>query len=591
MRRFVILLFIIMALCRPPAALAQDGALPLCADAEFIQFFNMIAEHQALFDGDISSASLLNQVIGAQMERRAAYQTAPAQCAEAIAIQSLLIQLGGDALARAALDLTDTPADDNPYLQRLPGDQARIEGLLSAMLGIDRSDAPPAEERVLPACAPADWATLDSAAAALLGEAESTRAESDPAQALAAIDRLLRWREDIIPALPQCAESIDLIRAINAGATDAAAARAFAYGGVSHARNPFPPLLEASAAAVTNWRARFPRGALAPTASASAFLETRLPACSPAESSEAFDSLQAQYAALLERADAAGSSADLLDYGAAQIAFRGELLAQLPMCAEAFAWRWQAAETLADAALRSAIELGAPASLAARRAAAMTRNAESASSSREKLESQLTRDRDGASAPQAASAPACNDADQLFLLVYLVPEFGKLTDAMLKLSLREEVAAFIDQSDAFRQLLWRNLPRCADALEMGSLMRAVAADAVAMFALEMAGAPVAGNPYLPKIAGDIRRFYEWSEQFNTTCSSVSGATMTYYVVAENLANIRACASTDCAIVTTASRGQRLDVLDNLSNWYEIVLPSCETAFIAGFLASQTPPGA
>lgn len=227
----------------------------------------------------------------------------------------------------------------------------------------------------------------------------------------------------------------------------------------------------------------------------------------------------------------------------------------------------------------------------------MAGNDSRASAGWEKLEAALLREDTVASAgaesrsiaPLIAGAPSCDDADHLFFYVYLIPEFWRFTDATLSLSQPDEVAAFIDMSYAFRRLIWANLPRCADALEMGLIMRSVAADTAAMLALELAGAPAQDSPYLPKIAADIERFSEWADQFNATCGAVNSATTTYYVVAENIANIRACASTSCIIVTTASRGQRLDVVDDLSNWYEVILPSCETAYIAGFLASQTPP--
>ncbi len=588
MRRLAIFVSIFL-LSLSPASQAEEDSVPKCTDTEFAQFFNMIVAHQTEFDSAITSANMLNRVSRAQMERREGYQADLPLCADAIAIQRLLIQLGGDALGRAALDLADLPADDNPYLRRLPSDQSQIEGLLSTMIAIDRSDAKPAQERELAACERDDWRPLDDAAAAVLDATGSTSDASSPAEALIEIDRLLLWRETNIPSLPECAESIGLIQALSAAATDAAAYQAFTYGGVSPERNPFPPLLEKSIAIVTDWRETFPQAA----SNRGAYIDKPLPACPPAELLGAFSELQAEYADLIERADAAESSADLLDFGAAQVAFRARRLAELPHCAEGFELRWWAAEALADAALRSAIALGAPASIGAGREARMNLNAARAASSWGTLD-RASGQAETATTPSRNSgsfalAPRCGDGDHIFLFTYLLPEFWQLTDAALMLTQPEEAAGFIDRSYAFRQLLWSYLPRCDDALEMGLLMRAVAADAAAMIALELAGAAVADDPYLPRMAGDLKRLFEQTEQFNASCSGINGATSTYYVVAENIANIRSCASTSCAIATTAYRGQRLDVVDDQSNWYEIVLPSCETAFIAGFLASKTPP--
>lgn len=589
MRRLVIVLFI-SVLSLGSASLADDSGLPLCADDEFLKFFNMIVDHQTEFDADISNASMLHRVSRAQMERREAYTSELPMCVDAIAIQRLLIQLSGDALARAALELADLPSDDNPYLQRLPSDQARFERLLSTMIGVDRSGVTPSDQRDLRACEPRDRALLEDAAAELLDLSNSTGDETDPSASLAAIDRLLRWREENISGLPACAESIDLIQALSAAATDSAASQAFTYGGVSQERNPFPPLLEASLAMVTSWQAQL--AASGSSQAARIFSGNQLPACAPGQLAVTPESIGAEYAALIEQAASVDSSADLVEFGEAQIAFRESRIAQLPMCAEAFAWRWWMMEALADAALRSAIAAGAPASTATEHLSSMADHAARASSARADLKDALAGVPSASANRQSkAAAPACGDADHVFLFAYLVPEFWELTDAALAISQPPEVSPFIDQSFAFRRLLWENLPRCADALKAGILMQAVAADFVAMLALELARTPVVDIPYLPRIASGINRFFEWAEQFTSTCGSLNGGATTYYVVAENIANIRSCASTSCAITTTAHRGQKLDVVDDASNWYEIVLPSCENAFIAGFLASQTPPDA
>ena len=587
MRRLAILLCVIM-LSVSRAWLADDGVLPICAEDEFLKYFDMIVEHQIAFDADIAKASMLNRVSRAQMESREAYTSELPTCADAIAIQRLLIQLGGDALARAALELADLPADDNPYLQRLPSDQARIERLLSTMIGIDRAGALPSDQRELRACQSEDRVLLREAAAELLDASDSPTDATDPDATLAAIDRLLRWREEHIPGLPACAESIELTQALSAAATDSAAYQAFTYGGVSQERNPFPPLIEASVATISGLLEQLE--AARSSQAARIFSGNQLPACAPHEFSGARESLWADYLALIERAAAVDSSADLVDFGEAQIAFRETRLAQLPFCEEGFAWRWWTAESLADAALRSAIAGGAPYSIATAHRSTMSDNAARASSAQADLKDALDGVATGGGDRRLkAAAPACSDADHVFLFAYLAPEFWKLTDAALAISQPQEVSPFIDQAFAFRRLLWANLPRCADALEAGLLMQAVAADFVAMLALELAQTPVEDIPYLPRIASDINRFIDWADQFTTTCGNLNGGATTYYVVAENIANIRSCASTSCAITTTAHRGQRLDVVNDKSNWYEIILPSCETAFIAGFLASQTPP--
>lgn len=588
MRRFVILVILIL-MCLAPASLADESELPICAGGEFRDAFNAIVEHQLLIDEPVSSMGDLQRLSAALLEKRRDHAAQLPICADAIAIQRLLIQLGGDFLARSALEFANLPASENPYLLRLPDAQARIKDLLSTMLGIDRSDAPPPAERDLPACAPDDMNLLADAAAAFL-ELEPAKGEgATPAETIDAIDRLLHWREVHIPPLPLCAESIDLIQALSAASTDSATAKAFSYGGVSAARNPFPPLLDTSIATVTSWLKQWSAAVLSQAAGSSPLSarDGRLPPCAPSDLPAEFKELRSEYFALLERADAI---VDLADYGEAQIAFRESRLANLPNCEEAFALRWFSAETLADFARRDAVDRDAPAATIDSLSSAIADSKARAESLWVILEDLLADAARRSGEASAAAAPECSDADHVFLFSYLVPEFWEFTDAALMISQAQDVAALADQSYALRQLLWTHLPRCDDALEIGLLMRAIAADTNAMLRLELAGVAVGEIPYLQKIARDMDRLFDWIGEFFSTCGGINGATLTYFVIAENIANVRACASTNCSIVTTASRGQRLDVVDDLSNWYEIVLPNCETAYIAGFLASQTPPG-
>ena len=587
MRRLVILVNLYLMILSP-AYLAEDSPLPICTDEEFRDVFDLIVEHQLEFDGDISEARLLNLVNSAQMARGDGLQTQLPMCSDAIAIQALLIQLSGDALARAALESAGLPAGENPYLLRLPDSQARIEDLLSTMLGLDRSDAPPPLQRELPACDMADLSLLVVVAAEFLDLNSSSGEGANPAESINALNRLLLWREDNIPLLPLCAESIGLVLALSAAATDSAAANAFAYAGLSAERNPFPPLLKVGIAMVTNWLDQWSAAVVdqASAAHASSIGEGPLPPCAPSDLPAGFEELQSEYAALLERAN---TKANLADDGAAQITFRQSRLAQLPICEEAFALRWFSMEALVDVSLRRAVDGGAPATIIESLPSALGESEVRAANLWTNLENLLARGKRQQGASIGAAAPKCSDADELFLLSYLLPEFWEFTDAALAITQPYEVAALVNQSYKFRQLLWTHLPRCNDALAMGLLMRAIAADTVAMLALELAGLPAAEIPFLPKISRDMERFFDWIGEFYSACGNVNGATTTYYVIAENIANVRGCGSTNCNIVTTASRGQRLDVVDDLSNWYEIVLPNCETAFIAGFLASQTPP--
>ena len=575
--RFLIFALIALMNLAPPAR-ADGHRAPICTDGEFRAYFNLIVEYQTAFDGAITNANELQLVSRAQLENRDSNLSQLPTCADAIAIQRLLIQLVGDSLARAALALADTAAEDNPYLQRIPSDQERIEGLVSAMLGLDRSDAAPPEQRSVPPCAPPDLSMLDDAAGSFLEIYESTSAGSSAAESLAAVDRLLLWREDNLPRLPDCAESVDLIQALSATATDAAAYQAFRYVGVSDARNPFAERASVVSAQLIEWQeGRQLRTSVQPVSA----VRRELPPCSPAQLSVAKEVARA-YADLMDRAQAAGGIVDLLEFAREEIAFRQFRLAPLPTCAEAFDASWWMAQALADVFTQFALDPDG--ARARRRSAIMNANQASVKDALANLDGDTNRD-----ARNGETAPACSEGEQVFLFSYLIPKFWALSNAALKVSGSEDALALMEQSYRFRQLLWEYLPRCDDALELGLMMRTIAADSASMLALEMAGAPVLRIPYVRNISHDIELFFEGISGYYSTCGNINGGATTYFVVADNIANIRSCESTSCHIVTTVVRGERLTVVDDFNSWYKIVLPSCETAYIAGFLASRTPP--
>ena len=590
MRR-ILMLGLIALMTLVPAARAEEYQLPICTNDEFLKFFNMIVEYQILFDGPITNIDELLIVSRAQIENRKDNLAQLPFCSDAIAIQLLLIQLGGDSVALAALQLAALPDADNPYFQRLPGDQERIESIIPAMLSINRADALSPDERVLPSCTPEILDAIDDAVDVFLALYESIAEEPNPAQSIAAIDRLLSWREDDLSLLPECAESIELVQALSAAATDSASFLAFTNGGVTIARNPYPQLLSDSIVKVTEWRdARQVSAASQVVPSTSVYYgESQLPPCTRFRVSSAYDSLQPEYANLLERADTADSIAAILSYSEAHIEFRASSLSQLPNCAEAFYAGWWVEEVLSDRALRKALPYGARSSTAESFGDLALDNEAKAADSLSNMEITLEGERRPVVASAASIATACSDADFVLLFSYLVPEFWDFTNAALSVWRPQGVVDLIDNSYAFRQLLWANLPRCSDALEIGMIMRAIAADYVALLAMEIAGAPPHDIPYLPEIASGMHLFFERIGEFTSTCGSIDATVTIYYVVAENIANVRSCASTECSIVTTAHRGQSLDVVDDLSNWYEIWLPTCEPGYIAGFLVSQTAP--
>ena len=558
MRRYLIFALLALCLCAPLAQAQETGdyALLICSEAEFATLFDMLGREP------VGAALTLNDLLdrsAAQIAERENNLYALPLCADAIALQRLFIQLDGDAVARAALDLAALPAELNPY-QQLPSDQERIAAVVSAldMLNIDRSAAPPASQRQLPACAAADLKALAETAADLLALLAATAQVAERAQYIESLERRLQWRAANLASLPACAESVEAGTLLSAAATDAATHHAFAYVGVSDQTNPYFALEAAGVAALQSWRA------LQPNASAS-ISDTELsglPACACADLATTAAALQPLYATL------SSSPATPLS---GSVAF-----SQAPLCAEAFSAGWWLGEAISDAAALSALT-GAARRQASSRAAA---NQAKAAASLKGLESRTS--------PAAATgrAAACSAADDAFFRVYILPQFRAFVDAALTASNPAAVEDLLSRSGALRDLLWAHLPRCAESLEMGLQMRAIAADFVGLVALEAGGLSALDSPYLSPLNSALDAVYgQIAERYGESGS----LGQLYYVTADGFANVRACASTNCQVVAIVQTGDILNVTDAAGQWLELMLPNGDTAYIASFLASQSPP--
>lgn len=544
---------------------AQEYELPICASGEFLQIFHTIVEHQIRLDDAFASFADLMTYSRAQIANREDSLSQLPFCREAIATRRLFVQLGGDTVARAALELAALPTADNPYHQRLRSDEDRIGALAVTMLDVDRSMAPAPAERQLNACEPASMRRLDRAAASLLDLVEATATVGSQAQYVASVDRRLAWREDALARLPECADSIDVMLLMNTLATDAAAHQALAFAGVSQGSNPYAALEAEGIMRLRGWQEdRRITGAPA------SLVTGALPRCTLDELRTVAQSLL-PYRDLATRAAALETIPESLRFGEALIAYRENQLSQLPLCAEAFAALWWVSEAIAD------------------RHAGDARADDSAEKAEAGL-ARITRSLDGEErlgANSASASIACGDPEMIYFSNYILPAFHMFLDAALAVSSANEVENLRERASAFRDLLWLHLPRCGEALAQGLLMRSIAADYIGMLALESSGAAAQDIPYTRAVAANIESLFDRLQQGSAFPAAAPAGN--YYVRAASIANIRACGSTECAIVATVRRGEALDVLDDSGEWYEIRLPEGQVAYIAGFLVSTTRP--
>ncbi len=581
MPRHRIIVLLLLCLVAAPA----QGQEP-CTRDEFLIIFKQTAGLQLAVDTALATVEDVRSFSQAVIAERQNSLASLPTCADSLAYQRLSIEVTGDFIARQTLDLATVPQGKNPYRLRFAGEQERIEAALSAMLDLDRSEAPAPDERSLPDCGEDDLTLLEDLVAELLALLDSSEADGDLAYALLAIDARLLWREEALRDRPSCAEWVELLPVLSAAATDSATAYAMAATAGS-ADNLFAGLAVEHINGLRAWLS--PEGSALSVPEGATIASSGLPACSADELALARDLLAPHVASLLAIADQISDVSDLHAYSEAYLQVRAAQLAELPLCAEAFSVGWRARQLLGGIAAATALDLAEP-----------TRGENRLRQTLKDERARLTEAIDGlassmvgrngliARAPEA-SLLTCSRSEILFLYYYLLPEFDAFSLAALALGSPGGLPAQVERSLELRELLWLELPRCAEALEVGLVMRRIAADLVAMMALEAAGIAAIDIPYLHGVAADMSWLGARLNELAGDQVGASRAGTRYYVIVERGANIRSCASTDCAIIATALAGDTVYASDDSGAWFKLNLPDNQTGYIAGFLVSSSPP--
>ncbi|MCY4146163.1 MAG: SH3 domain-containing protein [Chloroflexi bacterium] len=548
MRRIAVLILAMLCLSLAlPAARAQS-ATPLCTRAEFLAVFDQVVDYQARFaDPPSDFAALMTYSQQYASDRLTTLAQLP-QCAEALEFGALLVQMGGDFAARAALELAGTPSAGNPYLA-LPDREKQINDRLAAMLENDRSLAQAPEQRQLPACTAQQLEAYAAAATDLIDILATANSLNSRAAFSALLDERLAWRASRLPVLPLCAETLALGQALNAALTDSMTSLSFAFVGVPAAENPFIALAEFGMQRISAWQTA--AGSSTALAAAPPIEKRRLPACSRDQLDSALTAIDRDFLSTF------AATTDALERSHLHLAYRGGTLSRLPVCAEAFAVRWWLDEWL-----------GAP-----------------TEANRSRRDDALLR-LEAARAPMSRQSVACSEADLRFLAAYITPAFHNLMRAALSTAAFAQQPALEQQSQAFRALLWAHLPPCDDAVRLGLQMRGIAADFVAAVKLEATGAFAVEIPYTLDLPSAIARLSERLSAIETALGI--GETQTWFVDVEGFANVRSCGSTVCGVMTVVQGGEPLEVLDDSGDWFELRLSNGRTGYIAAFLVSEDP---
>ena len=421
-----------------------------------------------------------------QMAWRAENIAGVPHCAELLEIQVLLIQLNGDFVARAGLELAAVPAEDNPYL-RLPGDQERVDALRYSR---DKAGTNETQAR---ACTDAEKrAAISEDTGEYTYLINAIRTASVIENFITYLEDQIAWRDALWSELTLCAEVIELGLLMQKIHSSYASFLALHYAGATPDENPFYPQIQADRTALQTLTLGILQGAQAdePVAEQA----EGLPPCDGTAMKTLFDAVLV-YQDKLGGGDS-NTLDDLLDYSAEVIDWRDSSLAGLPPCSDAVKTRLLMTQLTSDFVARSALDIAGVA------------EAENPylrlPSDRERLEavglSILKADR--AEAAAEIKLPGCTQS-QIDRLSDVIRLYLDSMGEDVFPNPFEHVPAY---NDAL--LIWRaeglsDLPHCDDGVEFGFALNEMSGDIATMLALSSAGAD---TDEIPQMRGAARAF-------------------------------------------------------------------------------------
>lgn len=256
----------------------------------------------------------------------------------------------------------------------------------------------------------------------------------------------------------------------------------------------------------------------------------------------------------------------------------------LPRCAEAFEIGWLMSQLTGDAVAVAAMDL------ADKDFGWMLDLMEIGGTRMAALLEDLAAALDGGSLTSLSLddvAAACSDEQLAILAPDIVIAFQDVGAMALAVTTPDEFADYAIAYITLRDVMWDNLPHCNEAVEFGLMMNQILGDFLALFLHGFIPVADEDNSVKPQLEGELDRFAGKMEEVVTALDRKRTVKI-YYVTAESGANIRACPTTSCDILTVFENGQEMRIIDDSGEWYEIRFDNGETGFIAGFLASMNP---
>lgn len=311
---------------------------------------------------------------------------------------------------------------------------------------------------------------------------------------------------------------------------------------------------------------------------------SRLPGCSLFQGTLLTIRIALPHNAVITRASELESIDDLLAFAEEEVDQR--IWSMVPHCAEAVETSWFVRQVAGDFAAARALKLvdvpedDNPYRQAAERGA--ERFAEIHALVQMKGWSDPLAEEDG-------TLEACSEAELAEMNVVAWDFSESLIGPALKIETNEQLIKYGEAQVEWREGFWERLPACLESVKLGVLMGEMASEFPPAFALRLSGIETDDNPYMLRALALYVAFVD-ETIMKVISDEADSAAKTYYVTANPYANLRSCAATSCDIVGTAKHGEAITVIDDTADWYEVQLENGESAFIAGFLARENPPG-
>ena len=203
---------------------------------------------------------------------------------------------------------------------------------------------------------------------------------------------------------------------------------------------------------------------------------------------------------------------DLLDFGAAQLAWSDEMWAGLPLCDDLFRYGFaleQLSETLlmklllqsagVDAESNPYVELGLESAREVNR-----------------LESSFPDADNLDDAAATTTLPACIAEERVLFADQVWPDIVNLVETLHAVKSFEALLGYIDGTLALRARVWSQLPPCAEAYEIAVWKYRFTSDIAKLYMLDLFNVARADNPYGKTYLIGIVQFSDYKQWIDTT---------------------------------------------------------------------------